>query len=193
VSENIVRVPRWIIRKAWEQGGERLEGRIQLLPESQSDTRSCGFGIVKVPDSRSDSVDGKSPKYHVNNEHTCVLSDKKLLFDNWEYRFWAVELINYIPQCAECRNCRKVFGNVMTRRNHPSEHDCFKILIGAYELLLKDKKCVVCDKYTHNKAWGVPLCAETKCRNTWMHGDAQPQALLEALTLVSHNNMESSV
>lgn len=185
MNQQVVRVPRWIIRKSWEVGGERLFKRIHFTPEYTSSQSTAGFGIVKPHIRLSEGVDGEHPKYHVNNEHTIVLSDKKLLFDNWEYRFWAVEVINYMPQCSECRCCRKVFGNVMTRRKHPGEHDCFKKLVLAYELLLRDMKCAICDNRTYNKAWGVPLCAETKCRNAWMHLEAQPTSLLQALTLVS--------
>lgn len=184
---SVVRLPRWIVRKAWEPNGERLEKRIHILPEPEivcaTSQKTVGFGTVKTR--VSNTVDGKIPPYHVNNEHTIVLSDKKLLFDNWEYRFWAVELIAYQPISAECRNCNKLFFTSEARRKHPSDHDCFRTLIGAYELLLRDKRCVICDKVTSSKAWGVPLCLGSSCMNTWMHLDAQPNALLQALSLQS--------
>jgi hypothetical protein len=170
----------------------RLQKRIHLLPEmvQAHPMQTVGFGVA-TPIKVSNGVDGKEPSYHINNEHTIVLTDDKLKFANWEYRFWAVELMNWTPQCAECRNCRKVFGNMTTRRKHPAEHDCFRTLIGAYELLLRDKKCVICDKYTSAKAWGVPLCSTTVCMNTWMHLDAQPNALLQALSLQTQNATEN--
>jgi hypothetical protein len=187
---SVVKVPRWLICKAWERGGERLSKREHLVEIIKSEPHTTyGFGTPKTR--VSNTIDGNVPPYHVNNSHTIVLSDKTLMFDNWEYRFWAVDLINMTPQAAECRNCSKVFTNVTTRRKHGSEYGCFQLLVKAYEMLLRDRLCLICDQHTSHKVWGVPLCNNTSCLNTWMHLNAQPNALLEALTLLGQKSMES--
>lgn len=188
MSENLVRVPRWIIRKAWEPNGIRLPRRISLTAEPPKvETKVVGF----IPKSgiKSASLAKDAPQVHINNEHTIVLSSPKLEFEHWEYRFWSVDIVNWEPMCTECRCCGQVFSNRVPRRKHGKEKGCFDTLTESYKLLLKDMKCVICDKHTLDTAWGVPLCKTTMCMDTWMHRDAQPNALLQALSLDSMNRM----
>jgi hypothetical protein len=187
VNDNVIRVPRWLIRKAWDKAGDRLAPRVHLIAEAGKAT--SGFGRVKT--NVSEKIDGNVPSFHVNNSHTIVLADSRLLFDNWEYRFWCVDLINFQPQGTECRNCNITFGTMATRRKHNKDKDCFNTLVKAYLLLLRDKRCVVCDNITTHDAWGVPLCKGTICAHNWMHLNAQPTALTNALAVVAKTSMES--
>lgn len=115
--------------------------------------------------------------------------DIKGVFEGWEYRFWAVSMlessaIRAPTVIAECRACGGVGGqDVISRRMHSDRGGCCKKLCAAFKLLLRDKICVICNMKTGNQKWGVPLCS-SGCQQAWCEVETQPKALLAALALI---------
>jgi hypothetical protein len=111
------------------------------------------------------------------------------LFKNWEYRFWAMIVTNpgnpgkasILAECRACGNTQN--GDTPSRQLHFAKGGCTKRLCAAYDLLIKDSKCLVCDHKTIMKKWGVPLCSSA-CTQAWCESEPQPKALAEALALV---------
>lgn len=108
------------------------------------------------------------------------------LFEAWEYRFWAASLENPFAPVMECRACHKMYGKEQERKAHPNDHECYRRLCAAYKLLLKDKRCLICNSKTLSQKWGVPLCG-SGCQQAWCEIEAQPDALSLALDLVGDN------
>jgi hypothetical protein len=106
------------------------------------------------------------------------------LFKLWEWRFWACILTAPGHILAECRSCgHNSTESTSDRQLHFAKGGCTKRLCAAYDLLLKDSKCVICDHHTAQRKWGVPLCSSA-CTQAWCESEPQPRALLEALNLV---------
>lgn len=78
-----------------------------------------------------------------------------------EYRFWRA-----FEGRGRCRQCLKLFDTQKERIAHQKAEGCTRILVDAYDLLLRDMKCVVCDNKTDKSKWGVPLCNNV-CLYRW--------------------------
>jgi hypothetical protein len=107
------------------------------------------------------------------------------VFEHWEYRFWC--MVTWPPSTqilAECRACGHLGEqDKAVRQGHMSQGGCAKKLCDAFDLLLRDKLCVICDVRTTRTKWGVPICS-SGCMQAWCEQESQPKALLNALQLV---------
>jgi len=105
-------------------------------------------------------------------------------FEAWEFRFWAMATFGNAMRVTECRACTHLGEDDMkVRRMHGKQGGCWKRLIEAYKLLLKDKRCVICDLRTDKVKWGIPVCSSA-CQQAWCETEATPRALQQALQLV---------
>lgn len=105
------------------------------------------------------------------------------VFENWEYRFWAMVLFNN-RIISECRCCGAEGGtDTKERHAHYELGGCARRLCKAYSLLKRDKICVICDRKTPLTEWGVPMCSNG-CKQQWCENEAQPKCLTAALLLV---------
>lgn len=106
-------------------------------------------------------------------------------FENWEYRFWVADIdASGRLASAECRCCNSLFHIMEGRRLHGANNGCFVKLTSAFKLLLRDKKCVICNQSTIKQTWGVPLCG-SGCMEAWCSIEGQPDSLTAALQLVN--------
>lgn len=108
------------------------------------------------------------------------------VFEPWEYRFWAMALLDNAPAAAliECRACGSLQGHTRQARVfHHAQGKCTSKLCEAYKLLLKDERCLICDAKTGQTKYGVPLCSSA-CVQAWCEAEPQPKALMNALLLV---------
>jgi hypothetical protein len=154
-------LPRWVIFKKSLCGGHRL-------------AKKPVFETPRVLSAFARPNGGKEPLVQV----------KTLVgWDNWEYRFWAADVNEGSCVVCECRACGSMFGGQPGRSLHLANFGCAKKLVAAYKLLLKDRRCVICNEKTGNASWGVPLCTDA-CVNKWKHEESQPAPLVAALHLV---------
>lgn len=85
-----------------------------------------------------------------------------------------------------CRCCLMIVKGVDERRKHQRALNCTTKMVEAYKLLLRDRKCMVCDKETPCTKWGIPLC-QSLCIARWQfEAGAGAPALRQALGLVRH-------
>ena len=154
-----ITVPRWLIANKCMPGGRRTAPKPVLVIETPA-RLGKRFGAYEAP----------------------VIAGQ---FEHWEYRFWAMGVIgNTGVALTECRCCGHVGKRDMKiRRLHLSQGGCATKLCEAYKLLLRDRKCVVCDQKTLFKKWGVPICSSS-CEQAWCEVEAHPSALQAALQLV---------
>jgi hypothetical protein len=174
-------IPRYLIAKKTLLGGQRGD-KLVLLPKPVVHApavqvgygRGRGMNIIRTR-ATSDSL---------------IPVDSSLEFENWEYRFWTLEMHGTIGS-AVCRNCEVSLRDKEMRRKHLNKNGCADRIVNAYALLLKDRKCVVCDTLTTNKKWGVPLCLSTSCMLNFMHQEAVPAALCQALAIGVSRGIQS--
>jgi len=168
-------VPRWLLRKIVYSGGFRLNAAERYTEEKKSII--CN-GPVHIRGSHW-SKDTKGP--YISDRHRITMLDTAMDFENWEYRFWAVEVRRDMPIMASCRLCQEMKFTAEARKSHIRNKQCTTKIIRVYQLLLRDKKCVICNKYTHFDKWGVPLCEKGLCMDMWMHDEATPPELENAI------------
>jgi hypothetical protein len=175
-------VPRWMLRKICEHNGVRLPKRKLWEPPVVPHERvGPPTNLVRLRHDRT---------VHTPIERQAqVLADKQFDFENWEYRFYCVEVQDRAPCLATCRRCSSSFFARKARRAHIGENGCSKAVLRAYELLLRDKKCVICDTRTEHCEWGVPLCCTNKCKDAFMHEEIQSEALEAALLVVENQDL----
>lgn len=173
-------VPRWVIRKSWQKAGFRLPERklfIQLKPmiveAMEKQDHSNRWGIRK-------------PTY--TDSENIVLADITMDFSHWEFRFWGVGIVGVTPTVCECRGCGHTCVTKPSRKAHLGTSGCTTKIIGAYKLLLRDSRCVICDQKTSNTSFGVPLCIQGGCYGDFLHQESQPRALAEALNISARTN-----
>jgi hypothetical protein len=157
-------LPRWIIFKKCLPGGRRLGKKPEMEHPSWSAFGRANAARAVVPN---------------------IITAAKTLngWDNWEYRFWAADVDEGSAILCECRGCGALFGGSPGRCLHLANFGCAKKLTAAYKLLLKDRRCVICNEKTSKEKWGVPLCSEI-CLEKWKHEESQPPPLTAALQLV---------
>jgi hypothetical protein len=175
-------VPRWLIRKICEKNGVRLSKRELWKPPNE--VKVAQFPMAPLNGRHNRHVEVSTIERQIQ-----TLADKKFEFENWEYRFWCVEIAGGAPTLAYCRCCSKTYFHRKPRRAHLAEDGCAKNLLKAYGLLLRDKKCVVCDGLTQHQEWGVPLCNKNYCKDRFMHDDTQPECLESALMLILNKEL----
>jgi hypothetical protein len=91
-----------------------------------------------------------------------------------EYRFWIGYRDSKSPY-AMCRCCREsTYASKMRKEHFQSEKhtiggkNCSARLAIAYEKLLTLNYCIVCRKQRFgHKKWGIPICEQVQCQNTW--------------------------
>jgi hypothetical protein len=152
-------LPRWLVYKKCLAGGRRLAKKPIFVPPVSAFDR-------RMP-----------PIVHAAK----VLAN----WDNWEYRFWAADINEGNCVVAECRACGSMFGGSEGRGIHLAKMGCAKRLVAAFKLLLKDRRCVICNERTGLDKWGVPLCSAI-CIETWSHSESQPPPLTAALQIVGN-------
>lgn len=98
-----------------------------------------------------------------------------------KYRFFAiyVDPTTNSGEYSVCRACGHVCYTEDERRAHLRLQGCAKTLVKAYEYLLRDMKCVICDCKTSQKKWGVPL--HFGCERNWQEDSPTPSGLELAL------------
>lgn len=162
-------LPFYLIAKVTLKGGRRLEPMKKWVPE---------------PIQQRDYLPGHylAPKKTPPDE----IYNADIGFVNWEFRYWAIENHGTMPSIAVCRSCGDLEQSKEKRRLHHDKHQCTKTLHAAYKALVKDKRCVMCDAYTVNTEWGVPICNDVKCITKWKF-EPDPAALIEALRLTQMN------
>jgi hypothetical protein len=168
VKMSIIRIPRWLLEKSVYAGGKRLPKKPILPYVSSGHGRSSDAAFM--------------PSGMTVNQR-LVLEDKRLDFENWEYRFWCVDIANNTPVTTTCRACEAVFFSKEQRRIHQKEQGCTTIVIQAYKLLLRDMCCIICDHPTKNQKWGVPICDAALCIDVFLHESPCPASLFNALNL----------
>jgi hypothetical protein len=163
-------LPRWIITNKTMPGGWRTAPKPVLVAP-----------IEHPPD---EYLSGSGFRILTRREKGYEPATQIGVFENWEYRFWAADLYTGGSVATECRSCGHEKGRTRAaRKTHHAMGGCAKRLVAAYDLLLRDKKCVICDSVTGQKHWGVPLCCSA-CQQAWCEVEAQPKALTAALQLV---------
>jgi hypothetical protein len=180
------KVPRYLIAKKTILGGQRGD-KLVLLPKPVVASPNIIQGYGRR---RRGFVEVKNVGRVQETSDSLIPIDLSMNFLNWEYRFWCLEMHGTMGS-ATCRRCEIMLHDEEPRRKHLNVNQCSTKLLDAYELLLRDKKCVVCDSFTANKKWGVPLCLRTQCMLNFMHQEAVPQALLQALLLIDSRRVES--
>lgn len=178
-------VPRWLIRKLVYRGGFRLDKRTKFDDNDKKTLIPMGGPVCEL------QYTGYSKRAEpvVSERHKLVLDDSNMNFANWEYRFWGVEVRRDKPVMATCRFCQTMQYSGPARKKHLKEKKCTTKLIKVYSLLLKDSKCVICDKYTMNDKFGVPLCEKGLCLDMWMHDEACPTALENAILFADRQGL----
>jgi hypothetical protein len=162
-------IPRWIITQKTMPFGCRQDKKpvlVVVVEDSWSHAKSYGSWLHRDKDAYQPlEIPG--------------------LFKNWEYRFWAMVPTGPGKILAECRCCGNmaVTCDTPTRQLHFAKGGCTKRLCAAYDLLLKDSKCLICDHWTSSKKFGVPICGSA-CLQAFCESEPQPKALAEALALV---------
>jgi hypothetical protein len=170
-------VPRYLIRKICEKNGVRLFKRPLFVAPHENIVRSKGTGIVKY----SENIETTIERCKV------VLNDPRLLFSNWEYRFWCVECNDAGPLLVTCRTCNASYFHKEGRKTHLNENGCATKLLKAFSLLKRDKLCIVCDTKTTNEEWGVPMCDTNVCKDIFCHEESQSTGLENALIMVKNS------
>lgn len=113
-------------------------------------------------------------------------------FANWEYRFWG-PVTTYEGDkvlCWQCRVCSTMVLDREARKEHHEREGCTRKLTDAYKICLDKGFCVVCNVYTKQKRWGVPLCSD-KCQKdfTTKNSFVQPFKICEALEEVKKKHL----
>lgn len=182
-------VPRWFIRCKALEGGIRLPKR----PEKQH------FGFVQsypADQSRPNNVTTISPDagavpsgrkigdlWDIDQLYTGV-GEK---FDPGDYRYWFPYMNTWgIINRVMCRKCGSLCLTKWSRKSHFEQTSCGGTLVESYKLLLRDRKCIMCDAISKKMRWGIPFCSEN-CIYQWAIGQPKPQALGLALDLVERN------
>lgn len=164
-----ITVPRYMIKQIAMPYGLR-QGKKPVLKVPVEVRHTRGFNPM-------------SHDRHINpNVHLFMPFDQKGVFESWEYRFWMMGLINNEPVC-QCRSCGALGGDRTTRKQHHEKGKCTTKLTAAYNLLRRDKICVICDVRTTRGKWGVPICSNG-CEEAWCEVEATPTPLLFALKLI---------
>lgn len=163
-------IPRYLIAKVGGlPAGLRLEKRPTVVWSARTVTPARNYAPVLNASGDEDD-----------------LAFRQLNFTNEEYRFWCAEITNdqtgdFVT--AICRGCETTHYTQATRKAHLNA-GCSKRILKAYQLLLKDKKCIVCDKWTSNQKWGVPICTQEGCMHSFKHQTPQSTAMQAAIFLV---------
>lgn len=85
-----------------------------------------------------------------------------------DYRYW-YGMNNPCSQWSKCRACNFSAIGVEARKRHFANTSCGRITTDAIKEL-DENFCVVCEKRTYTKFWGIPLCAQG-CKSAWMFND----------------------
>ena len=173
------KIPRWVLEKTSYGEGRRLKPLVPFKKKWNT--------VYAKPEKPKDGLTNIA-----SAKHELVLKDPLLDFQNWEYRFWCPENDGDMVCGATCRQCSAVFiGDRKARFNHNKSVGCYNRLVKAYEVMLKDKNCVMCDAHTTNSDFGVPLCKNGTCKDEWMHNTATPKSLDSALRIVIRKEKEA--
>lgn len=119
-------------------------------------------------------------QFHGGND---FLSNRKGNLDNDEYRLYMGD-ISPNSKHAQCRICSLSFYNIEDRKAHHKKVGCYQLAVRAYCILLCKGHCVICDKPTKGRKWGVPLCpgeAIDTCIDRWKFYMLQPKNMREAI------------
>ena len=184
---NVVRVPRFVIGMAGLPGGYRMPERPKKPPVVTSPVNRDYIPT----DNYWKGNKQKDSQPHVELDETfwkweIIKKDELLKFDYSQFRLFAVDAdlkSGSVLGCV-CRNCDELMYTREEKKKHISESGCPSILQRAYVYLRRDKKCIMCDRATLDEKWGIPICADGDCMETFMHDIPQPEVLRAAITLV---------
>lgn len=101
-----------------------------------------------------------------------------LLFTDYRY-WWGYP--NALSQYSRCRGCRAMVFGLVNRKLHFDQGACGRIVTEAIKTL-DDVYCVVCEKRSHEKVWGIPICSQ-ECQNRWMYHDTSTKTTLWDLAI----------
>jgi hypothetical protein len=82
---------------------------------------------------------------------------------NDEYRFFQ-GTYDENTTTATCRWCREILHSQEARLKHKG--DCKVKLVELYGVLLSARHCIVCNSFTSETYWGIPLC-KIDCKDQW--------------------------
>lgn len=156
-------LPRWLVlKKAGYGAGQRLRKWQKFVKPTPPSTPKWLLGPAHYQT--------RQPELQARIEN----HDK--------YRFFAIyeDPTTNTDEYAVCRACGHVCYNEEERRAHLRAQGCAKKLVKAYDFLLRDMKCVICDCKSMQKKWGVPL--HFGCERYWKEDSPTPSALELALT-----------
>src|SRR6185437_1855345 len=185
----IVRVPRFVIGMAGLPGGYRMPDRPKR--ETRVHTPTTVDRSYIPADNYWKGNHNKDSQTPVDIDDTfwkweVIKNDSLLRFDYSQFRMFAVDVdlkSGTVLGCV-CRQCDELMYTNEEKKKHISESGCPSILQRAYMYLRRDKKCIICDRYTSDEKWGIPLCTKGECMETFMHDIPQPEVLRAAITLV---------
>jgi hypothetical protein len=156
-------LPRWLVYSKAHRSGRRLFPKPKL----------------PVPTFKADS---RLPAHY--SAQSLTEPDLPGEFANWEYRFWGPVTMRESDQVVawQCRACLTMLLPKDMRNEHKEKCGCTTKLVAAYKIMLDKGFCFICNVYTKQKRWGVPLCSE-KCEKdfTSKNNFVQTYRLREAL------------
>ena len=89
-----------------------------------------------------------------------------------DYRYWTGRRES-VFQMRNCRFCNKVCFNDIEKKEHKEAgRDADGVTCGKKTdiicgYLAKDPMCVICDRQTSDRSWGIPIC-DGVCVEEWM-------------------------
>lgn len=119
---------------------------------------TCHRPVVKVPFKEPEpprrSWDSMLPRhYHRNNNSAQAPGN----IPEDEYKYYAGDRDPSFGR-AYCRWCLR-WVDTDYLKTHRAQTNCAHMVDIVSALLHKDDLCVVCQKFTKSRRWGVPLCA----------------------------------
>lgn len=151
-------IPNWVLRTISLPYGARLP-QAEEPPKAQNYTQFGGYSYSGLWQGRRSSKVQSYMDFEQDEprglEHGKVMAGNLLPH---EYEFFAGSYYD-ASGFSVCRWCTATFYHGDRRKEHTRETECSQLIKKVGKLLCKDMKCVCCDKQTHQKSWGVPLCS----------------------------------
>lgn len=177
--------PLGVLRQVIHAGGKRLPSEPGMFPTSKHQarfvyTRSNYGGGGYHPGTMTLGTPPRGQIVPITQRDFSVNVFGNL--DNVDYR----EFIGMSVQestYAKCRGCETVIMRLEERGAH--RITCKPLILSTIRLLIKDRRCVICDRATALHGWGLPLCSDN-CKVAWRFG--MPASFRQARELAMRQN-----
>lgn len=184
----------WMLANIWQPQGNRRE-KLVVLPEPKKVepvTHSGYWERGAGPISRLQRTDnGIALPGFMTARDESDLDWRIGNLTNTEYQFWIgrPNKKDFFCMCRFCfaplagkemRELHKKFG-LKESEQHTS---CMKRLQVGYKKIFNSGKCVVCNKHTRTRRWGIPMCegeGQGTCTAIWMFTSRDYQQLDEVI------------